>query len=520
MAQIEIKNLTFTYAGEDKNTPAIRNISMNISRGDFIVICGKTGCGKSTLLRNLKPAIRPAGRTEGVVCYENKPIDEMDFRKQAQEIGFVMQNPEHQIVTDKVWHELSFGLENLGISTAKIRLRVAEMAEYFGITDWMEKSVEKLSGGQKQLMNLAVMAMDPAVMVLDEPTAQLDPIEAENFIHTLKKINQDLGITIILSEHRLDIVLPEADRVFVMNQGEIVQQGNPQQIAEKIAEEDFLQFLPVSTRIYHMCGKTGIVPISVAQGRKWIEDQPIRSAKFCTSEKKKREEIIRCKNVWYRYEKKSEDIIKGLECHIYRGEIFAILGGNGTGKTTMLSLLAGIRNPYRGKIEKKGKSGFLPQDVQTLFVRETVAEELEEVSGEIIEEMELAPLKKKHPYDISGGQQQKVALAKVFQKNPDIFLLDEPTKALDPIYKKQLGKKLKQLSNEGKTVILVSHDVDFCGEYAHRCGLFANGKLTAVDNFREFFCANRFYTTTLHKIFRNKIKDVVRMEDIVCGKGE
>ena len=459
MEQIKIKDLTFFYNKQEK--PAIENLSFNIEKGDFVVLCGKSGCGKSTLLRCLKPIIKPYGKTLGDIIFENEKLEKLSERQQAEKIGFVMQNPEHQIVTDKVWHELAFGLESLGYSTDEIQLRVTEMAEYFGITDLYYNSVNQLSGGQKQLLNLAAtMVMGPEILILDEPTAQLDPIAAENFLGTLKKINDELGITVILSEHRLDNVLAYGNKVIVMDSGKIQYCGEPYKILEHNIDEDVLKLMPMATRIYYESGMEGAdekTPISISDGRRWLErlvkngsknvediekglDKEINeNTKRNISEdinKKvivKNDYAIKCKNVWFRYEKASPDIIKGLNFEIKKGEIFAILGGNGTGKTTTMGIISGIRKAYRGKIKINGTVSALPQNVQTLFKEETVEDELIGVSSNLIEKMELINVLKQHPYDISGGQQQKVALAKVLAKNHDILLLDEPTKAIDGI---------------------------------------------------------------------------------------
>ena len=542
MEQIKIKDLTFFYNKQEK--PAIENLSFNIEKGDFVVLCGKSGCGKSTLLRCLKPIIKPYGKTLGDIIFENEKLEKLSERQQAEKIGFVMQNPEHQIVTDKVWHELAFGLESLGYSTDEIQLRVTEMAEYFGITDLYYNSVNQLSGGQKQLLNLAAtMVMGPEILILDEPTAQLDPIAAENFLGTLKKINDELGITVILSEHRLDNVLAYGNKVIVMDSGKIQYCGEPYKILEHNIDEDVLKLMPMATRIYYESGMEGAdekTPISISDGRRWLErlvkngsknvediekglDKEINeNTKRNISEdinKKvivKNDYAIKCKNVWFRYEKASPDIIKGLNFEIKKGEIFAILGGNGTGKTTTMGIISGIRKAYRGKIKINGTVPALPQNVQTLFKEETVEDELMGVSSNLIEKMELVNVLKQHPYDISGGQQQKVALAKVLAKNPDILLLDEPTKAIDGIYKESLGRLMMDLKNRGKTIVMVSHDLDFCGQYADRCGLFAQGNLIGVNNVRKFFTKNKFYTTSVNKMAGRSIENAVNKEDVVC----
>lgn len=520
MAQIKIENLTFTYASSQ--LPAVKNVSLEINQGDFVVICGKSGCGKSTLLRNLKPAIRPAGKIKGNVTFNGENIENVSNKVQAEKIGFVLQNPEHQIVTDKVWHELAFGLENLGYKTEDIRLRVAEMAEYFGITDLYYKSVDKLSGGQKQLMNLAaVMTLHPEVLILDEPTAQLDPIAAEGFLDILKKVNRDLGITVVLSEHRLSYVLENADKLMVMNNGEVLAFDEPKKALTQVMEKDLLKLMPVSVQMYkeYVARNEDFrdIPLSVAQGRKWIDSLGISGE--IKPENSDGEVILSCKNLWFRYERNGEDIVKGLNMQVNKGEIFAILGGNGTGKTTTMSLLSGVNKAYRGKLKIYGKVSALPQNVQTLFRKESVAQELEGVPESIVEQMELDGLLESHPYDISGGQQQKLALAKVLAMNPDILILDEPTKAIDGIYKESLGEMLQNMKKQGKTIIIVSHDVDFCGEFADRCGLFAQGSLIAVNNFRDFFANNRFYTTTVSKMAGHKVENAVKKEDVLCFPG-
>lgn len=517
MAQIKIENLTFTYSASQ--LPAINNISLEIKQGDFVVVCGASGCGKSTLLRNLKPAIRPAGKIQGKVSYNGQCIDAISDREQAKSFGFVLQSPEHQIVTDKVWHELAFGLENLGYKTEDIRLRVAEMAEYFGITDLYYRSADKLSGGQKQLLNLAaVMTMHPEVLILDEPTAQLDPIAAEGFIDILKKVNRDLGITVILSEHRLNYVMEDADQLLVMDKGEVLVFDKPQVALSKVVEKDLLKLMPVQVQLFkeYVASNENVseIPMSIAEGRKWINSLSISGE--IEADRTIGEEVVICKNLWFRYDRNGEDIIKGLNMQVYKGEIFVILGGNGTGKTTAMSLLSGVNKAYRGKLKINGRVSALPQNVQTLFRKESVAEELKGVSENIIEQMELGGLMDSHPYDISGGQQQKLALAKVLEKDPDILILDEPTKAIDGIYKENLGEILLNMKKQGKTIIIVSHDVDFCGQFADRCGLFAQGSLIAVNNFREFFANNRFYTTTVNKMAGHVIKKAVKKEDVLC----
>lgn len=529
MAQIEIKDLSFKYKMADVNS--LNKVSFTIEQGQFIVVCGKSGCGKTTLLKCLKPSIRPAGTLGGTIAYEKIDIETLTDEQQARKIGYVMQNPEHQIVTDKVWHELAFGLENLGEKSEIIRAKVAEIAEYFDITDWYNEDTECLSGGQKQLLNLAaIMVMNPQVLVLDEPTAQLDPIAAERFLDILKKINEEFGITVIISEHRLNYILQKADKVLVLENGKTEVFGPVRDVVEQALTMGIAPLMPIPSRVFHLNQREGEIPISILEGRKWLLSE--QTENFQNTEKTEKVEpatvekenhilskedySVFCRNVWFRYDKNGKDIIKGLDFKVKKGEIFAVLGGNGTGKTTTILVLSKILKAYRGKIKIVGKAAVLPQNVQTLFERETVGEELVNVPENIIEQMGLMKLWNMHPYDLSGGEQQKVALAKILWKNPEILFLDEPTKGIDNLLKEELGALLRDLAEKGKTVILVSHDLDFCGEYADRCGLFANGTLISINHVKEFFGNNRFYTTTVAKMTRGIIDKAYRMEDILC----
>ena len=346
-----------------------------------------------------------------------------------------------------------------------------------------------------------------------------------------------------MSEHRLDNVLAYGNKVIVMDSGKIQYCGEPYKILEHNIDEDVLKLMPMATRIYYESGMEGAdekTPISISDGRRWLERLVKNGSKNVENIEKdldkeinentkrnisedinkkvivKNDYAIKCKNVWFRYEKASPDIIKELNFEIKKGEIFAILGGNGTGKTTTMGIISGIRKAYRGKIKINGTVSALPQNVQTLFKEETVEDELIGVSSNLIEKMELINVLKQHPYDISGGQQQKVALAKVLAKNPDILLLDEPTKAIDGIYKESLGRLMMDLKNRGKTIVMVSHDLDFCGQYADRCGLFAQGNLIGVNNVRKFFTKNKFYTTSVNKMAGRSIENAVNKEDVVC----
>lgn len=551
MAQFAIENLTFSYP-TDPEHPSLRGVSLQVEQGEYIALCGKSGSGKTTLLRHLKTVLTPHGNREGTILYDGAPLDRADLRKQSSEIGFVMQNPDSQIVTDKVWHELAFGLESLGCDQKTMRLRVAEMASYFGIQGWFHRDVAELSGGQKQLLNLAsIMAMQPKVLILDEPTSQLDPIAASDFLNTVKKINRELGTTVLITEHRLEDIFHAADRCVVMENGRILADDAPKKVGQLLytQKSDMFSAMPAPVRIFYGAGETGAAsPLTVREGRSWLTEKAAGKEVRDTlpPQPELPEEIkdpaLEVKEIWYRYEKDSPDILKGVSFRVPKGTLFSIVGGNGTGKSTTLKAICGICRPYRGKVRVDGqdtakckdlfhgKLAMLPQDPQCLFVKKTVREDLEEMlpascpdKARRIEDMarlcDITALLDHHPYDLSGGEQQRAALAKILLTRPDILLLDEPTRGLDAAFKAELAELLQSLLAQGVTVVLVSHDVEFCAAYAQRCALFFDGSIASDGAPREFFALNRFYTTAANRMARGRLPEAVTAEDVIAACG-
>ena len=541
MAQIAIQDLSFSYPGSEKT--GLKHIDLSIEQGEFVVLCGHSGSGKTTLLRHLKTVLTPHGNRSGSIRIMGRELSSLDSREQASVIGFVMQDPDDQIVTDKVWHELAFGLESLGVEQKTMRLRVGEMASYFGIQNWFHRQTSELSGGQKQLLNLAsVMAMQPEILILDEPTGQLDPIAASDFLNTVKKINRDLGTTVLITEHRLEEVYPYADRVVVMEQGRVIANDTPRQVAQILYAEgkELFSALPTPARIFYGSGSAGECPLTVREGRAWLskafneKELPVREPKHQDSVLSK-EPAVKVKELWFRYEKDGADILQGVEAEIPQGSLFALVGGNGTGKSTFLKALCGICRAYRGKIELFGKPlkkytskelfrgtiTLLPQDPKSLFAKKTVGEELEEMTASREDREAMArlcrieALLEQHPYDLSGGEQQRVALAKVLLTKPRLLLLDEPTKGLDGGFKKVFAQILKELRDGGMTILMVSHDVEFCGEYADLVGMFFDGQILATAGPRQFFGQNSFYTTAANRMSRCVFRNAVNVSDVV-----
>jgi len=542
MEILAVKNLSFAYPLCVQNT--LDNLSFSVEKGDFTVVCGATGSGKTTLLRMLKRELTPLGEKTGEILYNGKSLKKLDELTSACKIGYVMQRPEQQLVTDKVWHELAFGLENMGLPQQMIRRRVSEMSSYFGIESWFDKSVSDLSGGQKQLLNLAaVMVMQPDILILDEPTAQLDPIAASDFIGTLQKLNRELSLTIILVEHRLEDVIPICDKLLVMEKGKILDYGAARKIAENMrAHPAILQAMPAAVRLYNQLDVPSPCPLTVREGRRFIEEHFKNTVKTKKQEESRHNETpaLEFSDVWFRYAREFPDIVRGLDLTVYSGELFCILGGNGSGKTTALGAAAGLNRIYAGNIKVFGKKlkdyknqslyrgclTVLPQDVQTVFLRNTVREELAEVGGNEIElPYDLTPLMDKHPYDLSGGEQQLVALAKVLATKPKLLLLDEPTKGLDAYAKKGIISVLKKLQASGVTIVAVTHDVEFAAQCADRCALFFRGEITSIDTPVKFFAENTFYTTAANRMTRGYYDGVVTVDDAVSlclqneGKG-
>lgn len=573
MAAIEVKDLSFTYPTAERK--ALDEVSFTAEQSEFVVLCGKSGCGKSTLLRHLKKNLIPYGEVSGKVFYCGQDVTELDDRINAAQIGFVQQNPDNQLVTDKVWHELAFGLESLGLDNQSIKRRVAEMASFFDIQTWFRKNVSELSGGQKQLLNLAsVMVMQPKVLILDEPTSQLDPIAASEFLKTVYRINRELGTTVIISEHRLEELFTMADKVMVMDKGRIIACDEPWNIGKYLGgnstEDRHPMFygMPSVMKIYSACRAAGVPgfmrnekefsPLTIREGRLWLEqiaenynipevdssvlrvDDKVRQKQT----KNNAEEIINIKNLWFRYNKDSGDVLRGLNISVRRGELFCLLGGNGVGKSTTLKAISGNVTAQSGSITVDGlkvkKDNFkelfhnrlamLPQNPQALFTEITAEEELLEAlhfSGfsdeekaarieEMLERMEISHLSKSHPYDLSGGEQQRLALGKILLLEPKILLLDEPTKGLDPFFKITLAGVLRRLTEEGVTIFMVSHDVEFCAEYADRCAMFFDGDIVSVGSPKEFFAGNNFYTTSANRIARKWLPEAVTWEEVAA----
>lgn len=540
MALLETKNLTFTYPDEAK--PVLRDISLTVDKGEFLVIAGPSGSGKSTLLRLLKQEISPFGRREGEIYYEGTPLHQLDKKKAAREIGMIFQDPENQIVMDHVLNELIFGMENLGMDTVQMHKKVAELAHFFGIHPFLKRAVHELSGGQKQLVNLAsILLMEPAILLLDEPTAQLDPIAAKNFLHIINRVNKEFGITIIMVEHHLDDVLPLCDRMIVLDAGKITIEGKPRQVIQTIWERkhgQFRHYLPkVAQLFFHFQphSKANSVPLTVREGRQWVQQILVERQEKQIKEQKSSRPLLELKNIVFQYEKDRERVIDHAHLSVQEGEFLAVVGANGTGKSTLLKIMAGLEKPQKGKVLYQGRKltrpqpdtiHYMPQNPKLLFTRDTIREELADLVRhqnradarerlqDLLQFFDMSAFLDRHPFDMSGGELQKLAFMIVLLSEAKLLLLDEPTKGLDPESKQQTGKLLQELQKNGVSIVMATHDIEFAASFSSRCAMLFQGTVTATDETSTFFKGNTFYTTTINRMTRNSsVPEVVTLEE-------
>ena len=556
MALFALEHLSFGYP--DVTAPALDDLNLEIERGEYLCVCGKSGCGKTTLLRQLKSVLAPFGQRSGTILLDGVSLDEVPLETQARRIGFVMQDPDAQIVTDKVWHELAFGLESIGCPSPVLRLRVAEMASYFGISDWFDRDVSELSGGQKQLLNLAgVMAMQPDVLVCDEPTSQLDPIATASFLDTLRRLNRELGVTVIISEHRLEDVFAQADRALVLDEGHMAAYGTPREVAARLyaTGDDMTRALPSPVRVFYGVQGTGRAsgappcPLTVREGRTWLVERVLAkppgrvNIPDDTDDMDARKPVVELRDLWFRYERQAPDVLRGLDLRVPQAALFALVGSNGSGKSTLLRCLCGVQRPYRGKMRvlgRKRKSGkgaerlqegvaMLPQDPANLFSKNSVHEELAEMLADqglgasenarrcaaMAHDCGIERLLDAHPRDLSGGEQQRVALAKVLLTEPRLLLLDEPTKGIDAFFKHELAILLHHLTERDVSIIMVSHDIEFCARYADFVGLLFDGSVVTTATPRRLFSDSGFYTTAANRMSRSVFAGAITDEDVI-----
>lgn len=506
------EHLSFQYHSD--HYFSLKELSFEIEEGSFHVICGKSGSGKTTLLQILKKEMMPHGYMQGSI---QTKID--NYR--PEDIGYIFQNPDFQIVTHKVIHELSFGLENMAMPLTQMKRRIGEVVNFFNLQEILHKDVSELSGGQKQLVNLAsIVAMQPKIMLLDEPTAQLDPIAAQEFVSIIKKINEELNITIVMIEHDLEETLFLSDEVIYLENGILKYKGPPKGM---LYMNNFQKALPVVMQMYDKF-QINTEIFNFRSIRKWLNEHYNHLKVIEKDNNHETDVCIQVQNLHFHYD--DLEVLKGTYLDVYDNEILALVGGNGSGKSTFLKNICGLLKYERGKVLINNHDlkdinpfhdcfAYLPQDPTSMFLKETVQEELaSEESLKWLHKLALDDLLDQHPYDLSGGQMQLIALIKILSLNPKILLLDEPTKGLDAYYKETVGLLLKELSKT-ITIIIVSHDLEFCAHYADRVGLMFEGQIESIEESQSFFAANLFYTTIVSKLTRNILDKACVLEDIV-----
>ncbi len=520
MEILSCENVAFKYI--ESTDYAISDCTFSVKKGEKIMLCGASGSGKSTLLRLLKRELSPRGELSGNITIMGKDGSELSYRESAEKIGFVMQSPDSQTVCDKVSAELAFGLESFGVKSGEIQSRVGEMAAFFGIEPLYDRDISTLSGGQKQLVALcSVMTTDPDILLLDEPTAQLDPVAARELLGILDRLNKEMGVTIIIAEHDPEELFDSCDKILYLVKGKTEFFGTPALTAKYFVKNALEGFLPETAKVFaRLCDD---LPLNVRQGRAKLEKLGVTDIpKQAVNDTERADPYaLQCKNLWQRYEKNSPDILKGCDLGIRKGECYGLLGSNGGGKSTLLRVICGLCKPYMGNVSLFGKKqkaykngslfremlAFLPQEPVTMFVKESVREDLLQ-SGDkaavenVSQRMGIEHLLDRHPWDLSGGEIQKCAFGKILLADPKIIVLDECTKGMDSFAKKALGDVLASLKAEGRTILLVTHDLEFAAQYCDRCGLLFDGKIVAEDDAVEFFSQNRFYTTASARLTR------------------
>lgn len=542
MALIRFEHYNFTYPHEAK--PALQDINLAIEEGAFVLLSGETGSGKSTLLRQIKKAVAPAGQVTGALFYQEAPLSGLSPWQEASEIGLVMQNPEAQMVMEQVWQEIAFPLENMGWPLEKMRTKVAELVSFFGLTPLLDAEIVDLSGGQQQLINLAsVLILGPKLLLLDEPLAQLDPIMVKDFLRMVQSLNEELGMTVIICEHRLEEILPMVERVIVLEDGRIVLDATAEAACGYFYNRlDLRGYVPPLARVV-LAGEEAVgIPLTVKAGLHWAKERVVHSCILEQSAKIAKAPVLVAEEVYYRYQRQDPDVLSHLSLQVESGDFLAVLGANGAGKSTLLKVLLGVCRPKQGKVLLEGKKiqqfspseiaktiGYLAQNPMAYFITERVEDEInhhiqavgqkdQAYIKQLLAAFQLEALYHQHPYDLSGGQQQRLALFLVCVNRPKILLLDEPTKGLDPAGKEALAELLLSLLADGMAIVMVTHDLEFAAEYAKHGALLFQGSITDLQPIGDFFAQNHFYTTTINKVFGRWVPKAIKAADVEVSR--
>lgn len=534
MGILQIENLSFRYPDMEEN--ALHNISFTVQEGEFVILAGVSGSGKSTLLRLLKQELAPHGERTGSIYFDRKPLEELDERQRISSFGFVFQDPENQIVMDQVLHEITFGMEQMNVPPIEMKKRLAELVHFFGLEHLLYEKTTQLSGGQKQLINLlSVLLLRPSVLLLDEPTSQLDPVAAKELLQILERLNDEMGITIIMVEHRLEELYSIADQIILLDDGKVVYRGGSRRmIADITAANDqrFLPYLPSVSRFFLALtgsdqSQSDTIPLTVKEMRQWLSEKTTERLVHTQSKldvEQNRTSLLTAEKIQFQYEKDAPIILKNCSLTIHQGEFLALVGGNGSGKTTLLQLCMGMHKQQGGKLKFQNRKlsslktkeianhfAYLPQHPLAFYIEDTIGKEMDAIiqkqaieDGQVkkqslCEQLQIAHLVDRHPNDLSGGELQRATIACLLLDTPTILCIDEPTKGLDPIAKEQLAIILKDLQAKGLTIFMVTHDIEFAVRHVDRCAILFDRHIVAEGTPANLFKGNYFYTTTMNR---------------------
>lgn len=534
----DVNKLSFSYPAS--TISQLKEVSFRVKQGEFIVFAGPSGSGKTTLLRHLKKEVMPKGDKSGRVLYKHQEIQDLSKEQSVHEIGMVFQNPEDQLVMDTVLNELTFSMENTGLNPDEMKIRLAETVTYFGLEHLLYQQVDTLSGGQKQLVNLcAVLLLRPQVLIFDEPTVELDPIARKEFLQMVQQLNRDLNITIIMSEHLLDDVLYYANRIIYLSEGEIIYDLPPKTFCQVIKANDsrLASYLPEIAQLAHELDILKDMPLTVKEAKQLLQAQHLilkREQLMIRERPVNKTSLLSLKHGYFTYNQNNFSL-KEINLVLNNNEIIGILGANGSGKSTLLKCLTGHMKGMKGKLSFKNQKvktsklevvkkhiGYVSQDTKVHFSRQSVQEELifafgEDESSWKLELMSLFDLNhliKQHPYDLSGGEQEKLAIVLAMANKPDVLLLDEPTKGLDPVSRNHLGRILVKLVGMGTSIILVTHDTAFAAKYTNRTLMLFDGQVVYDGDTRLFLKSNHYYTTLTNLVMKSIHTDCLTVEDV------
>jgi len=572
MGLFQVENLTYYFP--EKEAYSLQGVSLTIEDGEFVFLTGQSGCGKSSLLRALAGLLPDfyGGRIGGEIRYKDRPLTQWNKRNLAREVGVIFQDPENQLVMTVVEQEIAFGLENLGLPREEMRRRVAEVLSLFALSSLKRKSLFNLSGGEKQKVILAsVLAMHPRVLLLDEPTSQLDPVAAQELLNYLHRLNLDWGMTVVLVEQRIDRCFHLADRVILMEKGKIAFEGAPDEMVRGCGD-NFSSFIPPVAQVFREVRNEEIpIPLTIKEGRGVLHGllasagnrgallplvnmknsssqehlSLVRSARqrkfrpnISAATKPAEAPLLKAGDLGFAYPG-NELLLRGINLEINRGESVAVLGENGAGKSTLLKIFCGLFKPQQGKIYWQGSDitgqraeelsrmiGYLSQNPNDYLFNDTVEEELAfdlKVRGEeergavkrVLELLNLSELRDVNPRDLSGGERQRVALGTVLVRDPALLLLDEPTRGLDVKLKHQLAGMLKNLKEKGKGIFLVTHDIEFAVEVADRVVIISAGEIVADGGREEILANSLYYAPQVNRLFRGVDPAVMTVRDAV-----